>query len=93
MTLVLKDPGAALDYAVDWGAEYLNGDTLLQSEWQVRPDEAGGVTVVDSSFDDRLATVTAQGGIAGRLYQLVNTVVLASGLADSRSITLRVEKR
>lgn len=93
MTLLLKDPAAALDYAVDWGAEYLSGDVLAQSAWEVSPIESGGVTIVDSGFDERLATVTTAGGVAGRLYKLVNRVVLTSGLTDSRSIVLRVEKR
>jgi hypothetical protein len=93
MTLLLKDPEAALDYTVDWGAEYLTGDTLSQSDWQVTPVETGGVSLVASSFDDKVATATAAGGVAGRLYQLTNHVVLSSGLTDSRSIVLRVEKR
>jgi len=93
MTLLLKDPDAALDYAVDWGAEYLSGDTLVQSTWQVTPVEIGGVSVSASDFDEILATATAEGGVAGHLYQLTNHVVLASGLEDSRSIVIRVEKR
>ena len=33
MTLLLKDPGAVLDYAIDWGADYLaEDDRLTQSE-------------------------------------------------------------
>ena len=93
MTLLLKDPEAELDYAVDWGAEYLGEDALAQSEWEVAPAETGGVTVLRSAFDLLVATVTAGGGIPGRLYRLTNRVVLASGLVDSRSITLRVEQR
>lgn len=93
MTLLLKDPEAALDYVVDWGAEYLNGDTLVQSSWEVIPAETGGIAVDGSSFDEQVAKVTASGGLAGHLYQLTNRVVLASGLIDSRSIVLRVEKR
>jgi len=93
MTLLLKDPEAALDYAVDWGLEYLTSDTLIQSDWHVTPVEAGGVSVVASSFDTAVATVTASGGIAGHMYQLTNHVVLSSGLTDSRSIVLRVENR
>lgn len=93
MTLLLKDPEAELDYAVDWGAEYLGGDALAQSEWEVAPVEAGGVAILSSEFDQLIATVKAGGGIPGRLYRLTNRVVLASGLADSRSITLRVERR
>ena len=93
MTLLLKDPEASLDYAVDWGAEYLTGDTLVQSDWSVTPVEIGGLAVVESRFDAAVATATAAGGVAGHLYQLTNHVVLSSGLTDSRSIVLRVEDR
>ena len=33
MSLLLKDPDAILDYSIDWGAEYLGGDLLAESEW------------------------------------------------------------
>jgi hypothetical protein len=93
MTFLLKDPDAALDYGVDWGAEYLNGDILIGSSWSVTPDEPGGIRIAGSSFDPTMATVTADGGLPGRIYRLVNHVTLASGLTDTRTITLRVEKR
>lgn len=93
MTLLLKDPEAALDYAVDWGDDYLNGDSLASSLWDVAPAEEGGVQVVASEFDQLIATVTASGGLPGRIYRLTNRVTLASGLIDSRSIMLRVEVR
>ena len=28
MAFLLKDPGAMLDYAIDWGADYLDNDVL-----------------------------------------------------------------
>jgi formate-dependent phosphoribosylglycinamide formyltransferase (GAR transformylase) len=93
MSFLLKDPEAVLDYSVDWGAEYLTGDILATSEWSVIPHEPGGVTVAGSNFDNKISTVKAAGGLAGSVYQLINHVVLASGLTDSRSILLRVEKR
>lgn len=93
MTLLLKDPEAVLDYSIDWGSQYLSGDALADSVWEVTPDEPGGVAVAGSQFDLTTSTVQAGGGIAGRIYRLENKVVLASGLADSRSITLRVEQR
>ena len=93
MTLLLKDPDALLDYSIDWGAEYLDGDLLSGSAWSVTPAEAGGVDVVGDDFSATVASVKAGGGNPGKLYRLVNQVTLQSGRIDSRSIMLRVEKR
>ena len=93
MNFLLKDPDAVLDYMIDWGAEYLGTDVLSNSDWSVVPDEPDGVTVVSGAFDGRTASVKAGGGIPGHVYRIVNRVELISGRVDSRSITLRVEKR
>jgi len=93
MTLLMKDPDAVLDYAIDWAAEYLGDDQLADSLWSVVPDEPGGVSVVGSDFDTTSSTVKAAGGIRGRVYKLVNHVTLQSGRIDNRSIVLRVEAR
>jgi hypothetical protein len=93
MTYLLKDPSAALDYSVDWGAEYLSGDALAASSWSVEPDEPGGVSVQSSGFDLLVSVVTVDGGEAGRIYRLTNRVTTAAGIEDRRSIMLRVEKR
>ena len=93
MTLLLKDPDAVLDYSVDWGADYLLGDLIADSQWAVDPVEPGGVTIEGSDFDASTAIVKAAGGTAGRIYRLVNEVVMQSGRSDRRSIVLRVEKR
>jgi hypothetical protein len=93
MTLLLKDPDAVLDYAIDWASEYLLGDLIADSQWSVVPDETGGVAIVGSQFDSSTTTVKASGGLTGRIYRLVNHVVLESGRTDNRSVVLRVEKR
>jgi hypothetical protein len=93
MTFLLKDPDAVLDYAVDWGAEYLGEDQLAASDWSVAPDEPDGVVIVGSDFDSSIATVKAGGGTPGKVYRLMNNVTLQSGRTDSRSVVLRVEQR
>ena len=93
MTFLLKDPAAVLDYAMDWGAEYLSGDVLADSAWSVSPVEPGGAAIVGSQFDLLVATVQVAGGIAGRIYRVTNQVTTISGREDRRSIMLRVEKR
>lgn len=93
MTLLIKDPEATLDYSVDWGAEYLSGDALVESGWTVSPGEPGGLSIVGNRFDLLMATVEVEGGIAGRIYRLTNHVSTAEGRSDSRSILVRVERR
>lgn len=93
MSFLMKDPGASLDYAVDWGLEYLDEDRLLESSWSVLPDEPDGVAVTASSFDGHIATVSVGGGRAGLIYRLTNEVLTQAGRRDRRSIMLRVEKR
>lgn len=93
MSFLMKDPDAVLDYSIDWGAEYLGEDLLAESLWSVIPDEPGGVAVVGSDFDAATTSAKAAGGIAGRIYKLINHVTLQSGRIDNRSIVLRVENR
>ena len=93
MTLVLKDPASALDYHVDWGADYLSEDVLTESNWSVVPIEPGGVTIDGSRFEPMSATVQVSGGRAGMIYRLINNVVTDQGREDSRSFLVRVEVR
>ncbi len=93
MTFLLKHPDATLDYAVDWGTDYLSGEALATSDWSVEADEPGGVVIATSSFDLLVATVMVSGGATGHIYRLTNQVTTTDGRDDSRSIMLRVEKR
>ena len=69
------------------------GDIIAESEWSVIPNDIDGVSIIGSDFDATTSTVKAAGGLPGRIYSLVNEVVLDTGRMDSRSIVLRVEKR
>lgn len=93
MGFYLKDPGSRIDYAIDWGAFYLDGQVVAGSTWSVFPPEAGGILVDSTSFDLARTAVTLSGGIPGHVYNVTNQVTLSDGRADERSITLRVEER
>lgn len=93
MPLLLKDPGAALDYGVDWGREYLTDDVLASSAWAVEPVEAGGLSIAEQAHDLTRSSVVLSGGVAGHLYRLTNTVVTTAERTDRRSFTIRVEER
>ena len=93
MTLLLKDPAALLDYAVDWGADYTNDDQVALSEWRIEPQEDGGMSVLNAEHELTRTSVTVLGGIAGRVYRLINHATFVSGREDQRSIVVRVEQR
>lgn len=91
MQFHVKDPGAALDYSINWGGGYLQaGETLSSSSWLVSPNE---LTLSGAGILAGLATVTVSGGVVGRIYQLSNRVTTSQGRTDERSITIRVEQR
>jgi hypothetical protein len=93
MTFYLKDPHSRVDYALDWGANYLDGQTIVGSGWTVEPDEPGGVEIVQESYDLLRSAARLGGGLAGRVYSVSNQVALSDGTLDRRSIHLRVEAR
>jgi hypothetical protein len=92
MSLYLKDPDAAVDYAIDW-APYLDGRTIVASEWSLVPEETGGIAIGEASFEGGRTAARVSGGIVGHGYSLANHVTLSDGSGDDRSIVLRVEQR
>lgn len=91
MQVHVKDPGAVLDYAVNWAGGYLqSGETLLSSSWTIFP---GDMAQVAASNTATAAIITVSGGVVGRLYELSNRVTTSQGRTDERSIIVRVEQR
>jgi hypothetical protein len=91
MALVIKDPDARVDYVMDWGADYLDGQMIVASEWSVSPAAMLGIVIHGQSHDLLRAVVTVSGGVPGQIYGLRNRVTLSDGQIDERSIVIRVE--
>jgi len=91
MSIFVKDPGASLEYAVDWAAGYLGAQTLSGSSWSVLPE--GGLVLGADRIDGGRALVTLSGGQAGCVYRVTNTVIFSDGGHDERTIVVRVEDR
>ena len=92
MAYFLKDPQAAVDFAFDW-APWLMGAEIIASDWQVLPDLADGITAASPSMTPTRTQAVLSGGVAGRIYHVVNRVTLADGRRDERSMAIRVETR
>lgn len=94
MTMMVKDPGAGIDFAFDWSAAYPDGQAVMASGWTVAPDvDEGGLSIAAMAHDLTRTTVTLEGGIAGHVYRVTNRVTMSDGQIDERSVTMRVEER
>ncbi|MFQ3594900.1 MAG: hypothetical protein SNJ63_02155 [Sphingomonadaceae bacterium] len=91
--MFLKDPGARLDYRLDWGPRLGGGLSITGSEWRVDPVETDGLTVETSAVDGLETVVWLAGGRVGSLYCATNRIFLSDGSIDERSLTIRVENR
>lgn len=80
-----KDPDDVLDYGINW-SKWLDGDTLLLSEWFV-PE---GITMDSESSDTTTATIWLSGGTADADYELTNRITTAQGRQRDKTITIRV---
>jgi len=93
MSLFLKDPGAALDYAVDWSDALPPGVGLVSADWSIAPAEAGGLAGDDGRIEGARAILRLSGGVPGHVYRAVCRAGFADGSADERMIVIRVEAR
>jgi hypothetical protein len=86
----VKDPGAILDYSIDWGP-WLDGDTISTSSWIVESPLI--VPSGSESFTSTVTTLFLSGGDAGSNYVVTNQVTTVGNRTDERSIEIRVRNR
>lgn len=93
MAIFVKDPGARIDYAVDWSAGYLATQEITGSVWSVAPDGSGGLVVDGATSAPGKTVATLSGGVAGCVYRITNRVQFSDGRNDERILVVRVEER
>jgi len=91
---ISKDPGATLQYAVDWSEWLPSGDTIATTVWtQESVHTNGNLTLTNSSTANGVNTVDISGGTDGELYTVKNTITTNENLIDVRRFRIKVEKR
>jgi hypothetical protein len=93
VAIFVKDPAATIDYGIDWSTEYLVGQTITVSDWQVTPGGVGAVSIEAHSITPAGTAATLAGGVPGCLYHVTNTVTFSNSRTDQRMLALRVEDR
>ena len=82
-----KDPDSTIDYTMDWGTKYLNGDIITVSAWVIPT----GLNLVSDSNTTLTTTVFISGGTLGETYRITNRITTAAGRIDDRSIDIVME--
>jgi hypothetical protein len=75
MKTFVHDPGATLDYYIDW-ASWLGADTIVTSTWTITGGGTG-LVIEDDSHTDTTSTVWVSGGTVNRNYTLTNHITTA----------------
>ena len=88
---VVKDPQAILEYGVDWKTNWLKGDTIVASTWELPAGIELGPT--QPSVSDGVATVWLAGGALGETYKVVNHITTAQGRQDDRTLHVVIQHR
>jgi hypothetical protein len=80
-----KNPTAKLDFSVNYAPWLASGVTISSSAWTV----PSGLTEVSESNTTTTATVILSGGTEGKIYEVINDVILSSATMTDRR-TLRI---
>jgi len=89
MFKVTKDPGATLDYAIDW-SQWLGDDDSISSASASADD---GISVDSDDMAGNHHVIWLSGGQARRIYTVTSRIVTAGGRIDDRSIQVYVVDR
>ncbi|RED16046.1 hypothetical protein [Parasphingopyxis lamellibrachiae] len=92
MTLILKDPDAALNYAIRWPDAVLDGAGISAASWSIEPDEPQGIAVSADFIDGSETGARFSGGLAGRVYRAACHITLTDGRSADRSLVVRLEQ-
>lgn len=89
MSLPEKNPGAVLDFAVDWTNWMAAGDALATVTWTV----PSGITKESETEDGAKCIIWLRGGTAGQNYTLTCAITTTQGREDSRRIVIKVKQK
>ncbi len=87
--VTLKDPGATLDFALDWRAEKAldDGDTIVACTATASSGTLGTVNHTDS-----VTVAWVSGGVVGQPIILTFRITTAQGRIDERSMVIKVKE-
>lgn len=89
----IKDPGATLDFYIEWASWLSTGDAVSDADWTADTGITIGSGEYAPSVSGTKATVWLSGGTAGTKYRVTCRLTTTAGRIDDRSITINVVDR
>lgn len=83
------EPGATVNFTVDWADWLPTGDTISTSDWAA----SAGITVGVDNIATPLTTVYLTAAEAGQVYEVENAITTASGLSTTRRFHLKAQEQ
>lgn len=93
MSIMTKDPDSTVDYVFDWSDWLAAGETILSTDWVVKPTELGGLEAYSPFSETAKRGTLVAGGLAGHVYTLTCRITTSMGKTADRSIDLRIQQR
>lgn len=93
-----KDPDALLDFGFDWSSWLEDGETITTSNWSISQIQGDSATLAEASSpsasnDGEVVKTWLEGGEAGELYRVTNSIVTDESREDDRSFLLSISQR
>ena len=90
---ISKDPGATLQYSIDWSDWLPTGDTIATSTFVQESTHTANLTLSGVATANGVTSVVIAAGAAGNVYTIRNTVVTSANTTDVRRFRIQVENR
>lgn len=86
---IYKDPGATLDYPMDWSLWLQIDEVIVSSVWEV----PAGLEIESQQTSDSGTIVWLSGGINGQTYVVTNRITTDIGRIEERSFRIKIKQR
>jgi hypothetical protein len=85
-------PSSTLDYGFDWTTNgwLMTGETITASTWI---ESTGVLTLANAQVVNGVTSTFIGGGVAGKIYYIVNHITTSLGRQDQRTILLYSKNR
>ncbi|GIK83021.1 MAG: hypothetical protein BroJett024_41260 [Alphaproteobacteria bacterium] len=89
LSWIAKTAAENIDFALDWSARLLDGESIASSLWTLPTGITAGLATTSGPY----ATQWISGGTAGTTYWVANRITTSAGRTFERGFNLQIVER